>query len=115
MLGFEEGFFCIFLSYKKWGKIFSESQFFEILILKSFESRYYETDYADYAGVFFVGTATPRKYWRPENDDLAIRRMAVIGELDGISRVTRFINDFQISIIFMYIYNTVWIMYYYKF
>ena len=68
--------------------------FFEILILKSFESRYYETDYADYAGVFFIGTATPRKYWRPENVDLATPRMAVIGELDGISRVTRFINYF---------------------
>ena len=42
-----------------------------------------------YQAVFYVGTTTPRKYWRPENTPLEGISMAVIGDLDGITRVTR--------------------------
>jgi len=44
-------------------------------------------------GVVFLGTGIPRSFWRPENDPLRPKSLSFIGELDGVSRVTRVGED----------------------
>lgn len=44
-------------------------------------------------GVVFLGTGIPRSFWRPESTPLRPKSLSFIGELDGVSRVTRVGED----------------------
>ena len=50
-------------------------------------------DTAVLGGVVFLGAGVPRSFWRPENDPLRPKSLSFVGELDGVSRVTRVGED----------------------